>query len=242
MLTEEGLIHALGLGLLLWTTSGPAAYVVGFSFLLLGTAVTYMGKSRKEELGIAEGRGGRRGPENLWGAAGAAALCSVLAGLTRTAESRQAELMADMSSSAAFPWHFATLCLTMAFCGAIAAKSADTVSSEIGKAFGSRTYLLTTLQEVQRGTEGGVSLEGTAAGVVAAFATAVLAQGLGLLPNNFGLVGVTLAATIANLGESVIGANFQSTSHLTNEQINFFNTLIGATVAAIICYTTLFTG
>ena len=36
------------------------------------------------------------------------------------------------------------------------------------QAYGRRAYLITTLKEVPRGTEGAVSLEGTAAGIAAA--------------------------------------------------------------------------
>ncbi len=54
-------------------------------------------------------------------------------------------------------------------------KLSDTVSSEVGKAYGQTTYLITTFQLVPRGTEGAVSLEGTAAGAIAAVLFAVTA-------------------------------------------------------------------
>ena len=53
------------------------------------------------------------------------------------------------------------------------------MSSEIGKAYGKRAYLLTTLREVPRGTEGAVSLEGSVAGVAAALGFSGLACLLG---------------------------------------------------------------
>lgn len=65
------------------------------------------------------------------------------------------------------------------FAASFASKLADTTSSEIGKAYGQTTYLITTLQRVPRGTEGAVSLEGTAAGVVAAAGVAGMAYALG---------------------------------------------------------------
>eukprot|EP00854_Cymbomonas_tetramitiformis_P013834 gene13834-16349_t len=48
------------------------------------------------------------------------------------------------------------------------AELSDTVSSEVGKAYGKTTYLSTTFKTVPRGTEGAVSLEGTVAGAGAA--------------------------------------------------------------------------
>lgn len=65
------------------------------------------------------------------------------------------------------------------FAASFASKLADTTSSEIGKAYGQTTFLVTTLQRVPRGTEGAVSAEGTAAGVVAAAAVAGMAVALG---------------------------------------------------------------
>ncbi len=63
-----------------------------------------------------------------------------------------------------------TSCLSVqiGFVASFCSKLSDTVSSEVGKAYGKTTYLVTTFQRVPRGTEGAVSLEGTAAGVAAA--------------------------------------------------------------------------
>jgi len=47
------------------------------------------------------------------------------------------------------------------------------------QAYGKTTYLITSLQLVPRGTEGAVSLEGTAAGLAAALLYAAVALGLG---------------------------------------------------------------
>ncbi len=69
--------------------------------------------------------------------------------------------------------------LQVGFAASFASKLADTTSSEIGKAYGQTTYLITNLQRVQRGTEGAVSLEGTAAGVAAAAGVAGMAFALG---------------------------------------------------------------
>jgi uncharacterized protein (TIGR00297 family) len=67
----------------------------------------------------------------------------------------------------------------MGFAASFASKLADTTSSEIGKAYGRTTYLITTLQRVPRGTEGAVSLEGTAAGAAAAAGLGGIAYALG---------------------------------------------------------------
>jgi len=93
--------------------------------------------------------------------------------------------------------------------------------------------LITTLKPVPRGTEGAVSLEGTLAGIVASIAIALLSWAVGLIDLT-GIAFCVIAAFIATNIESVIGATVQSKFEwLTNEVVNFFNTLIGA-IAAII--------
>lgn len=66
MLTGEGIIHALILGTSLWKTLGWRGWSVCVAYLLAGSLVTKVGFQKKDKLGIAEGRGGKRGPENLW--------------------------------------------------------------------------------------------------------------------------------------------------------------------------------
>ncbi|CAI7830856.1 unnamed protein product [Closterium sp. NIES-54] len=56
----------------------------------------------------------------------------------------------------------------LGYVASFATKLSDTAGSEIGKAFGKRTFLVTSFQPVPRGTEGAVSLEGTLAGLAAA--------------------------------------------------------------------------
>lgn len=231
MLTKEGSLHALGLGLLLWTTLGKGGYMLCISFLFIGSFLTRVGSARKEALGIAEKRGGARGPENLWGAAGVAAICAFFVALARTLQTQHPQLVAVSLLRGC------EQCFRMAYCGAIAAKYADTTSSEIGKAYGSRTYLMTTFRRVDKGTEGGVSVEGTVAGIVAATGAALLSRQLGIIPGELiYLVGVTLAGAIANCVESIIGAEFQNRWHLSNEQVNFVNTLVGAVFSGLFCY------
>ena len=66
MLTPEGLFHSLALGTGLWATLGWRGWTTCVLYLLLGSTVTKVKFKEKEKLGIAEGRGGRRGPENVW--------------------------------------------------------------------------------------------------------------------------------------------------------------------------------
>ncbi|NES80354.1 MAG: DUF92 domain-containing protein, partial [Moorea sp. SIO2B7] len=115
-----------------------------------------------------------------------------------------------------------------------ATKLSDTTASEVGKAYGKRTFLITTLQPVARGTEGAVSLEGTLAGVIASAAIAFVGWGVGLV-NLTGVFFCVIAAFIATNLESVIGATLQSKLEwLTNEVVNIINTIIGAIAVVLL--------
>lgn len=123
--------------------------------------------------------------------------------------------------------------MSVGFVASFASKLGDTVSSEIGKAYGKTTYLATTLSLVPRGTEGAVSLEGTAAGVMAALLIGVVSMLLGVIDHT-GLICVTMAAFIANYVESLIGASLQgSVRWLNNDVVNVIQITIAAILAIV---------
>jgi uncharacterized protein (TIGR00297 family) len=66
VLTPEGFVNALLLGTMLWNTLGWKGWTLCVLYLVCGSVVTKIRFKEKQELGIAEGRGGRRGPENVW--------------------------------------------------------------------------------------------------------------------------------------------------------------------------------
>jgi len=122
----------------------------------------------------------------------------------------------------------------LAYTASLATKLADTFASEIGKAYGKTTFLITTLERVPPGTEGAISLEGTVAAVVGGSLLPLYAWWIGLLPDANDVVLATVAAFIATNIESWIGATMQGKQGfdwMTNEVVNFFNTVIGASVA-----------
>jgi uncharacterized protein (TIGR00297 family) len=215
LLTPAGLLHAGALGVIVWGTLGWRGYGVVLFYFLVGSAVTRIGMAEKEAEGIAEKRGGARGPENVWGSAFAGTICAI--GVAAT----EIGLLAP-------EWK---ALLLLGYVASFATKLSDTTASEIGKAYGKRTFLITTLQPVARGTEGAISLEGTLAGIVGGLLIAVVAYGLHLIGVS-GVVICVIAAFIATNAESVIGATLQSKfDWLTNELVNVLNTIIGAGVA-----------
>ena len=155
-LTPAGVAHAAVLGTLVYSAFGPGGYLLVCLYFLVGSAVTKLRLAQKQAEGIAEARSGRRSPASVWGSGAAGAACAVAA----------------LCGWPPHPWIWRT-----AFVASLASKLGDTTSSEVGKAYGRTTYLVTTLQRVPRGTEGAVSAEGTLAGIAAAacMATAALA-------------------------------------------------------------------
>ena len=114
-----------------------------------------------------------------------------------------------------------------ALVAALTAGGSDTVASEIGKARGRGTYLVMTLSRVKPGTPGAMSLEGTAAGLLAAFALAATGAALGLIPASAILL-VVAGATAGALVESALGATLEGPGILNNDMLNFINTAVAA--------------
>ncbi|HEY9301490.1 MAG TPA: DUF92 domain-containing protein, partial [Phormidium sp.] len=142
---------------------------------------------------------------------------------------------------AAISWNFLPPTLQplflLGYVASFSTKLSDTCASEVGKAYGKRTFLITTLQPVARGTEGAVSLEGTLAGAIGSVAIALVAWGVGLI-NLVGIGLCVVAAFVATNLESVIGATLQAKiSWLTNEVVNGINTFVGAITAILLALT-----
>jgi len=111
---------------------------------------------KKALLGIAEERGGRRGGGNAFANTGLAAIAAAAAVATPYRRPRSWRLSR--------PWR----------------RAGGHGASEIGKAWGGKTYLPTTLSAVRAGHAGRVSLEGSAAGILGALGLAGCGALLGL--------------------------------------------------------------
>ena len=203
-----GAVTGVLLGTVIWTFAGWGAFALLFAFFFLGTLATKLGYARKAGAGIAQERGGRRGPGNALAKVSVPALAALFAATTP------------------YPELF-----LVALAGAFATAASDTVSSEIGKAFGRRTFLITTLAPVPRGTDGAVSLEGTLAGLAAGLLVGALGAAVGLYPVSWVAI-VGAAALVATTLESLVGATLERRGLLDNEAVNFLNSLAGALLAA----------
>ena len=103
----------------------------------------------------------------------------------------------------------------------------------LAQAYGKTTYLATSFALVPRGTEGAISLEGTAAGVVAAFLMTFVAFALDFIEFD-GVVCATIASVIANYAESLIGARFQGgIDWLSNDIVNIIQISLASVLSIL---------
>ncbi len=121
----------------------------------------------------------------------------------------------------------AGLCAAIGFypglLAALAEATADTVSSEVGQALGGPTRLLTTLRPVSPGTDGGISLRGTTAGILAA--TLIVLTGAPALPS-WRIAAAILASGVAGLlFDSLLGATVERRGLLGNDLVNASSSL-----------------
>ena len=194
----------------------PLLAVVGLTVLS-----TRLGRKRKELMGLAERRHGRTAGQvaaNL----GMAAIASsgfvqswfIETGWIRVASGAPAILLA----------------LPLA---ALAEAAADTVSSEIGQILGGRPRLITTLRRVEPGTDGGVSLIGTLAGLAAA--AFVAAVGVWAFGGGLCLFAISAAGGVFGLFfDSLLGDTLERRGWLNNDAVNFLSTASAAACALAI--------
>ncbi len=212
LMTKGGWISAGVLGSILWGCFSWQGWSSVVIYLLLGSLVTKIGYKFKNEKGIAEKRGGKRGPENVWGSAATGLFFAIMVKL-----------------------NFTNLVFyKIGFAASFAAKLADTFGSEIGKRFGRNTYLITSFRKVERGTEGGISLEGTAASALGAIFMSLIMFILNIISTKYQFLIVAISGFLATISESFIGAKFQDKYKLSNELVNSIQTSISSIIAIFV--------
>ena len=212
LMTKGGWISAGVLGSILWGCFSWQGWSSVVIYLLLGSLVTKIGYKFKNEKGIAEKRGGKRGPENVWGSAATGLFFAIMVKLNFTN----------------------LIFYKIGFAASFAAKLADTFGSEIGKRFGRNTYLITSFRKVKSGTEGGISLEGTAASALGAIFMSLIMFILNIISTKYQFLIVAISGFLATISESFIGAKFQDKYKLSNELVNSIQTSISSIIAIFV--------
>ena len=189
---------------------GYGWFVLLVTFFGLGGLASKYRYDEKLERGIAQENEGARGSGNVL-ANSAVALVAVVA----YASSEFVGVGASM--------------FQFAFAGAVAAALADTFSSEFGGLFDA-PRLITTLERVEPGTDGGVTWQGAVAGLVGAG----IIGGLGGVFFEFTTLSVALVAATGFAGmavDSVLGATLEG-GRLGNQSVNLLATLSAGLLAA----------
>ena len=200
----SGAVAGYLLGTAIYAFSGWRGYLILAIFFVLASGSTKVGYEQKAARRIAQEAGGRRGARHAIANVGLAAFLALLAAGT-------------IHGTA----------MLIAFTAALATAVFDTVSTEIGQVYGKHPVLITTLRLVPPGTDGAVSLEGTAAGLLAGAILCAVAWGTGMIPLAGAAVAVA-ASFIGTTAESYIGATVEAMKLVDNEAVNFANTLVGA--------------
>jgi uncharacterized protein (TIGR00297 family) len=208
--SAPGALAGALIGIVIYACTGWRGWLLLFATFAAATISSRLGLRRKALLGIAEERGGRRGAGNAIANTGVAAAAALLALLSYA--------------------HEAAL---LAFVAALAAGGSDTVASEVGKAWGRRTMLITEFRAVPPGTSGAISLEGTVAGVAGAAALGALGVALQLAPGST-LPAIVAGAVAGSIAESVMGATLEAPGFVNNDVLNLLNTAIAVWCALLL--------
>jgi uncharacterized protein (TIGR00297 family) len=190
----------------LYLGGGPGAFVALITVFGLAWITTRLGYQRKQELGVAERREGRNAFQVL------------------------ANLGVATACAALFLMNHGKPLFLLALAAALSEAAADTVSSEVGQAFGYKARLITNWESVPAGTNGAVSLIGTLAGIAAAGIVSSVCNLGGLLPRTW-LVISAGAAVLGMLADSFLGAWLERRHLLNNDSVNLISTLVAAVAA-----------
>jgi uncharacterized protein (TIGR00297 family) len=188
---------------LLYAAFGWIGILLMSVFFILGTVATAWKRSKKESTGAAENNYEQRNAGQVWANAGTAAICSAL--------------------SLLWPQHNTLFSVMMA--ASFSSATADTLSSELGTVYGRRFYNIVSGKRDKKGLDGVISFEGTAIGVCG---SAIISMIHAVPFDGIFFWIVLIAGTVGNLSDSLLGATLERNGRLSNDAVNFLNTLIAA--------------
>jgi len=200
------------LTLVLCLAAGPAALIPVAMVFLLTLVTTRIGRRKKERLGTAEHQHGRSALQ-IVANVGVAAICA--APLILVTHARYI-LLAGASA-------------------ALAEAAGDTVSSELGQAFGGNPRLITTWRKVAPGQDGGVTIVGTILALAAIVVVCLSCEWANLLVPRFYWT-VLSAAFFGTLVDSLLGATLESPDRLGNNSVNFSSSAFSAALAIAVVF------
>jgi len=205
----SGLFSGAMIGIILIVFADVRWFLIMLTFFIIGAGATRYRYADKERFGVAQEHGGVRGYFNVFAN-----------GLVATGGA----ILYGISGNPAF---------VALFMSSVASASADTVASEIGVT-GKTPYLITTFKPVPRGTNGGVTLRGEVAAILASIIVAAVAWAMGVADPKLALVTV-IAGFIGTNVDSLVGATLENSGRIGNSGTNLTATFFGG-VAGMLLY------
>ncbi len=191
--------------LALFVGAGPGAFAALTALFAVTWMSTRLGYRRKQELGLAERREGRNARQVLANLAVAAA-GAVAFGATGNAR-----------------WLIAAV-------AALAEAATDTVASEVGEWRRRDAFMITTGARVPAGTDGGITVSGTMAGLAGGVVIAAVAAGCGMVARRE--IWIPFVAGFAGMVmDSLMGGTIQRRGWISNQGVNFVATAVAAGMA-----------
>jgi uncharacterized protein (TIGR00297 family) len=197
----SGLFSGAMIGIILIVFADVRWFLIMLTFFIIGAGATRYRYTEKERLGVAQEHGGVRGYFNVFANGLVATAAAILYGVTG---------------------HPAFVAL---FMGSVASAAADTAASEIGVT-GKTPYLITTLRPVPRGTNGGVTLRGEAAAIIASVLVAAAAWAMGVA-DPWMVVVTIVAGFVGTNVDSLVGATLENSGRIGNSGTNLTATFFG---------------
>jgi len=188
--------------------------------LLLTSLATRVGHKHKENLGTAESRTGREASQVAANLGIAALVSNPLIQIWLINHGW-------VYTRGILPNPAPALALGLA---ALAEAAADTVSSELGQVLSGHPRMITTFRKAEPGTDGAISLGGTAMGIIAA--ASVAAAGSWAFGGGTPIFLVSWAGAVFGLFfDSILGATLERRGWINNDAVNFLSTASAAAVA-----------
>ena len=218
LLSASGAVASFMVGIIIGGLGSIGWLLTLIAFTFLGFFVTKYRFQAKKKLNVQEGTKGERTYRNV-----------LANGLVPAAVAAISFVLGMQSSEIA----------GLAFISAVAVAAADTTASELG-VLSPNTYLITTLEKVPPGTDGGISTAGTAS-CIAAAAVASLVGWLAIFRSSplDPLIAVPIVMGVAGcMLDSVIGATAERSGKVTKLQNNMM-TMAAGSVLSVVLYLAL---
>jgi uncharacterized protein (TIGR00297 family) len=201
----SGLFSAALVGIILMVFADARWFIIMLAFFILGSVCTRYKFEYKKRIGVEQTQSGARGYRNVFANGIFAAAAAVLYGV-----------------------FVQPVCIVL-YVGCVATATADTMASEIGVT-GGIPYLITTLEKVPIGTNGGVTVTGELVALVGGFLVSMVALAFNVVTPWMAIV-CTIAGFVGTNIDSLIGATLENRGYLGNAGTNFLATMGGGIVA-----------